>query len=71
MALEDLSTTAKKAIVYTAIVVIVVLKIIGVFKSSRLPWYMLIFLGTIAVVTDASPVAADTLNGKAVANAPH
>jgi hypothetical protein len=65
MALEDLSTTTKKVIVYTGIVLIILLKIFGVFKSSRLPWYMLGVLGAIAVVTDAQPVAADTLPGKA------
>lgn len=62
--LENLSTTTKKIIVYTAIVVVVILKIIGVFKSSRLPWYLLVSLGLIAVVTDASPVAAGTLEGR-------
>lgn len=66
MALEDLSTGVKKAIVYTGIAVVIVLKILGVFKSSKLPWYMLGVLGLIAVVTDAQPVAADTLQGRAV-----
>jgi hypothetical protein len=65
VALEDLSTGKKKAIVLIALLGIIGLKIIGVFKS-KLPVYLILALAGVAIITDPTPTAADTLPGKAV-----
>jgi len=62
---ENLSTGTKKAIVVVALLAIIGLKAIGVLKA-KLPFYLILALAGVAIITDATPVAADTLPGKAV-----
>ena len=65
MALVDLSVTSKKVIVIFALIGIVTLKIIGLF-STKMTLSMALALAGVAIITDPSPVANDTLNGRTV-----
>jgi hypothetical protein len=65
MALVDLSTGYKKAIVVMALAAIIALKIIGLF-STRMTIFMALALAGVGIITDPSPTANDTLQGKAV-----
>lgn len=57
MALEDLSTGKKKAIILIAVLIIVNLKIYGLLQTKP-SIALIIALGIIAAITDATPTNA-------------
>jgi hypothetical protein len=65
MALVDLGDATKKVIVALALLAIIALKIAGIF-TTKPTIFMIIALGFVSVITDASPVAAGTLDGRTV-----
>lgn len=65
MALEDLSVGTKKGIIVTVLLGVIALKVVGIFKA-KLPFYLIVGLAVAGIITDPSPVAADTLPGKAI-----
>lgn len=60
MALEDLSTGKKKAIVIIALLIIISLKIYG-FIQTKPTIALIIALGIISAITDATPVSGGEL----------
>lgn len=65
VALVDLGTTTKKIIIAFAILAIIALKIVGIF-STKPSIFLIVALGLVSAITDASPVAAGTLDGRTV-----
>lgn len=60
MSLENLSIPSKKAIVLIALLIIIGLKVYG-FIQTRPTIYLIVALAVIAIITDATPTAAQDI----------